>query len=603
MLCIVVRYEDQTIRWPVPEQGVTIGAANDNDFVLPFPGVSRRHAALEVEGKQVRLIDLQSKNGLIAGGRRIDQVVLGPGDAVQIGRAMMSLEDARTSDVELALQLDASPVKRRKGEATSSGSARAADVSAALRAIRLGESGLKFSGRRRSLWLEECRSALNARAMLLCHVRNDGEIEIATIAGPMPDQELLAAGASALPRRSRKWQTATRTEGRDEIVVAGRQSDFVMAILRAGANAPWVHDFVTFIAEKLIGASPELDTAEIPLVAEDGLSIPSGMVVGSSPAMTQLMQQLKATVASGMDVLLLGETGTGKELIARLVHASGPTADGPFLAINCAAIPSELLEAELFGVQGRVATGVDPRPGMFLQADGGSVFLDEIGEMAERLQAKILRVLQEREVLALGAPRPRRINVRVISASNRDLSTLIAQGRFRPDLYYRLRGLQFHIPPLRDRKEDIAPLVFEFLTRASSEYRKTIRGITRSALRLLEDHDWPGNVRELESEVRRAVLVCPDGASLQAEHFSTVAWQIERRTTVPQFPAVEPMVVDDGEPEETGSLRDRVDAIEREEIERALRAAGGNRSQAARALGITRNGLALKLKRLGIGRD
>jgi len=314
------------------------------------------------------------------------------------------------------------------------------------------------------------------------------------------------------------------------------------------------------------------------------------MVVGDSRAMRALMERLEAAAKTRMDVLLVDETGTGKELIARLIHDSAPR-PGPYVAINCAAIPSELLESALFGVQGRVATGVDPRIGLFERAAGGSILLDEIGELPSRLQPKLLRVLQEREVLPIGAATPRKIDVRVISATNRCLEALIATGEFRADLYYRLRGLEFHIPPLRERREDIPPLVLEFVRRAAAEHGKSIDGVSEAAMNVLVSRDWPGNVRELRTEVWRAVLACPAGGVLRPEHFDFArSSRVEPEEAAPQTRAA--------------TLRDHVDATEREHIAEALAAAGGNRSKAARLLGITRNGLALKMKRLGIaGRE
>jgi transcriptional regulator with PAS, ATPase and Fis domain len=299
--------------------------------------------------------------------------------------------------------------------------------------------------------------------------------------------------------------------------------------------------------------------------------------------MCRLMAQMAAAAQTTLDVMLIGETGTGKELFARAVHASGPTAGGPFVAINCAAIPSELLEAEFFGVQRRVATGVDPRIGLFVQADGGSIFLDEVGELPERLQSKLLRVFDQREVLPLGASTPRRIAVRVISASNRPLD-----GHLRPDLFFRLRGIEFRIPPLRERREDIPALVTVLMARACEESRKTIRGISRSALRHLVEHEWPGNVRELKNEVRRAVLVAPAGGVLQPEHFTFAP--------TPSASAASVAAASTAASPPPSTLAE----AERAAIENALATAGGNQSLAARLLGITRNGLAAKLKRLGL---
>jgi two-component system, NtrC family, response regulator HydG len=350
------------------------------------------------------------------------------------------------------------------------------------------------------------------------------------------------------------------------------------------------------------------------------LVLPPRMILGPSAAMRRLLEQLEPTVRSGLDVLLLGETGTGKELFARVVHDNGPTAEGPFVAINCAAIPSDMLEAELFGVETRVATGVDPRPGLFQAAAGGSILLDEIAEMPLSLQAKLLRVLQEREVMPIGGRRPVPLHIRVISASNTNVPRLAREGRFRADLYYRLRGLQFHLPPLRDRREDVPVLAADLAARAAARHGKQVGGLSRRALELLAAHDWPGNVRELESEVERAVLLCADGGQLEARHFLPIKWAVESggisgelggpiAPTDPVHQAVDPAARPERGPRarpsrsSTGTLlplAEEVASLERRSILRALEKSRGNKSAAARLLGITRNGLYLKMERLGI---
>jgi len=341
-----------------------------------------------------------------------------------------------------------------------------------------------------------------------------------------------------------------------------------------------------------------------PARAERTLVFPPEFVTGESESMRHLCAQIGATVRSHLDVLLLGETGTGKELFARMIHASGPTAKGPFVAINCAAIPAELLEAQLFGVEARVATGVDPRVGLFVKAEGGSIFLDEIGELPQPLQPKLLRVLQEREVLAVGAHAPRRIRLRVISASNRELEREVRHARFRADLYYRLRGLQFHLPPLRHRREDIPALVARFVAQSAAEHDKHLAGVSRKALDLLRAYAWPGNVRELRSEIDRAVLLADDGATLTSEHFGGVRWHLERMGKESGEVAIargsQPIDALPAASENPYDLAAARDAVERRLIREALAETGGNQSRAAKLLGVTRNGLALKAKRLGI---
>jgi transcriptional regulator with PAS, ATPase and Fis domain len=330
------------------------------------------------------------------------------------------------------------------------------------------------------------------------------------------------------------------------------------------------------------------------------LAVPPELVAGDSPAMRNLFEQIRATVHSQLDVLLIGETGTGKELFARMIHASGPTAKGPFVAVNCAAVPNDVLEAQLFGVEGRIGTGADSRSGLFVKAEGGSIFLDEIGELPAPLQSKLLRVLQQREVLAVGARDALKVRLRVISASNKDLEGEVRAGRFRADLFYRLRGLQYHLPPLRDRREDIPALAARFVSQAALEHDKRVAGVEREALDLLLRYDWPGNVHELRSEIGRAVLLVDAGRPLAAEHLGGVRWRVVRRDQAQAADGAAAPATPD--PRDSGSLDLGVarDALERRLITEALGRTGGVQTRAAKLLGITRNGLALKLKRLGI---
>ncbi|MFN2239976.1 MAG: sigma 54-interacting transcriptional regulator [Thermoanaerobaculia bacterium] len=594
MRCLVARFDDQILRWPLPRESVTLGSASDNHFVLQVPGVSRVHAHVEPVGDKLRLIDAGSRNGLFHSGMKVSDVLLEDGVAIQVGKALVSIEDASTSDVELGISI-ASPRPRRDAETAASDLKPAEGPSAALRFIREQErKGDHFSGMRRLQFLQQARGILKASFLGVGHFAADGELGFERFAGELPpDGQLddLLSGSGA--RKRSLTVSEVEVEGGCALL-ARTNSRTAIAILGREARA-WEQDFFAWVAEKVLHSDEAAEEESVVRLA--GLAIPEGMVVGESDSMRRLLAQIEATVQSELDVLLLGETGTGKELLARLIHASGPDPGGPFVAINCAAIPSELLESELFGVQGRVATGVDPRPGLFVQADGGSILLDEIGELTDRLQAKLLRVLQEREVLAVGSSRPRKIRVRVISASNRDLFDLVEEGAFRRDLFYRLRGLQFHLPPLRDRKEDVPALVGAFLERAARQYKKQIRGISRSALRVLVEHDWPGNIRELESEIRRAALVCPAGGVLQPEHVGPARWIVEKRRKEidPASPPEEAAL-----PQPAGTLQEKVEDVERIAIEQALRESKGNRSAAARLLGITRNGLAMKMTRLGI---
>jgi DNA-binding NtrC family response regulator len=316
------------------------------------------------------------------------------------------------------------------------------------------------------------------------------------------------------------------------------------------------------------------------------LAFPEGYVPGHSPAILELYEQMRALVQGDVPVLLGGETGVGKEHLAHVLHASSARRAGPFVAVNCAAIPSELMEAEMFGIAKGVATGVVERPGKFQLADGGTLFLDEIGDMPLALQAKLLRALQGGEVQPVGGA-PVRVDARVVTATNSDLDERIERGLFRRDLYYRVAVFVLRVPPLRERREDIPGLVQAMLCTFARETGKSIPGITAEVRRALCAYAWPGNVRELENEVRRLAYLCRDGQTVELRMLSEriLACVEGEADIVPSSLGLEP----------------NVDHLERRLIRAALVRTGGKRSAAARLLGISRNGLAMKMERLGLG--
>jgi transcriptional regulator with PAS, ATPase and Fis domain len=323
----------------------------------------------------------------------------------------------------------------------------------------------------------------------------------------------------------------------------------------------------------------------MPHRAEGPLVFPEGYVRGHTPVMLELYAQMRALGHGDMPVLLLGETGVGKDQIAQVLHASSRRRAGPFVAVNCAALPADLLEAEMFGIGKGVATGVSGRPGHFQLARGGTLFLDEIGAMPLVLQAKLLRALQGREIQPVGgAPVP--IDTRVITATNTDLAATMELGRFRRDLYYRVAAFVLEVPPLRDRREDIPALAQAFLSAAASETGKSIPGITAAAMRALAGCAWPGNVRELEHALRRLAYLCPDGEPVDTHLLS-------RHVGAPPEDADAPSAAP--------TLQATVHRTERRAIRAALVRTGGRRAAAARLLGISRNGLAMKMERLGLG--
>jgi transcriptional regulator with PAS, ATPase and Fis domain len=281
-------------------------------------------------------------------------------------------------------------------------------------------------------------------------------------------------------------------------------------------------------------------------------------------------------------VLITGESGTGKEVLARYIHAASKRAHGPFVALNCAALPRDLLEAELFGIERGVATGVEARPGKFELADNGTLFLDEIGDMAAETQVRLLRVLQEREVFRLGGRDPRPARIRVVSATNRNVAAFLAEGRLREDLYHRIATWVVHLPALRDRRADIPNLAAHFLAREAARAGRRVGGISRAAVDVLRGYDWPGNIRQLENEMSRAVLFLEDDEILDTARISPAI--VSGRT----------------DPSGGGRLEDTLAAVERRAIGEALAAAGGDVEAAAAKLGLSRATLYRRMKALAI---
>ncbi|MFA5028634.1 MAG: sigma-54 dependent transcriptional regulator, partial [Candidatus Methylomirabilota bacterium] len=307
-------------------------------------------------------------------------------------------------------------------------------------------------------------------------------------------------------------------------------------------------------------------------------------IIGESGRMQEVLALVRRVAPSDATVLIRGESGTGKELIARALHYNSTRADGPLVSLNCAALPEQLLESELFGHEKGAFTGaVAQRKGRFELSDGGSIFLDEIGDLSLALQVKLLRVLQERQFERLGGSRTLSVDVRVIAATNRDLETALRRGAFREDLYYRLNVVTVQLPPLRDRREDIPALLDHFLAKFAEKNRRPVPGLTAAARDALMKYDYPGNIRELENIVERAVLLCRGNVIDQEDLPATV--RPERRD-----PASPP----------TGSLPEVLEAIERRAILEALERHGGVQTRAADELGIGERVLRYKLKKYGL---
>jgi PAS domain S-box-containing protein len=307
-----------------------------------------------------------------------------------------------------------------------------------------------------------------------------------------------------------------------------------------------------------------------------------GDLTSRSPLMQRLFEVLPALAASPSTVLILGETGTGKELVARTVHSLGPRPQGPFIAVNCGALPETLLESELFGYKAGAFTGANKdKPGRFALARGGTIFLDEIGEVSPALQIRLLRVLQERTYEPLGGTRSESTDARIMVATNKDLAEQVRRGVFREDLYYRVNVVRIELPPLRRRMEDIPLLVEQFIARFNRRQQKTVPGIATEALSLLLAHDWPGNIRELENAIERAFILCNEGR-IGIEHLP------EELTALRAAAGA------------ASDVRSAHDILDAQAIRAALERNAFNRLAAAKELGIHKTTFFRRMKKLGI---
>ncbi len=314
-------------------------------------------------------------------------------------------------------------------------------------------------------------------------------------------------------------------------------------------------------------------------------------MVGQSRALLEAQEKAKKVAVGTTTVLLLGESGTGKELFARMIHDVGPRKNGPFVAINCAAIPRELLESELFGHERGSFTGATGRKiGKFELGDKGTVFLDEIGDMDMGLQAKLLRVLEGERFMRVGGTSPVKADVRVVAATNKDLQAAVAKHAFREDLYYRLNVFPLVIPPLRDRREDIPLLVDHFLAMYSREVKKEGLALSSEAMEVMKHHPWTGNIRELQNCIERAVILC-DGHEILPEH---IGLRVLARSAGEDMPAV-------GSLQEASSAASR--AVEAKMIEKVLRETGGNKTKAAEILQVSYKTLLTKIKDYGLDKE
>ena len=573
-----------------------IGSMPTNDIVLKAPGVSRNHALLSVGRDEVTVIDLSSKNGTFVNGTEVLEAELVRGDEIAIGSVKLSLLEIDDEDAAMAFVVSERP--RSSAEPPTEGETEVARPSGEHRGLWLdlldrylsclglgGEAALPSA-------LGQVTRGLGADAAVLCEWKaSEPPMVLAAWGQPHSPGDVAELAASIeTEESSQPYQFGFHEHPSPVAWCLVRTHDETLGLLLSGYfddmnNAePLLR---ALLAAAVLVRPDRLPERRPPVDSDERLVFPEGHVVGGSARIRVMYRELETACKAVFPVLVLGETGAGKEHVAKILHLSSPRGRGPFVAVNCAAIPSELLEAELFGIRKGVATGVAERQGRFQTAEGGTLMLDEVGDMPLALQAKLLRVLEENEVAPVGgqtAP----VDVRIVAATNADLLEKVGRGDFRRDLYYRLAGYVVRVPSLRERRDDVPVLIEHFLRRIAEESGRHVRGITLRAMRSLSSHDWPGNVRELIHEVRRLVYGCHDGEAvdlpLLSEHVLAAA----------------------GEPSgavhagESLDLSEQTASLERRLIREALERAEGNRSQAARLLGISRQGLGMKLERLGL---
>jgi len=313
-----------------------------------------------------------------------------------------------------------------------------------------------------------------------------------------------------------------------------------------------------------------------------------GNIIGKSKAMQQVFESIKAAADSQATVLIQGESGTGKELVAGAIHYNSLQKNGPFLTVNCSALPESLLESELFGhVKGAFTGAIRDRKGRFEEADGGTLFLDEIGEISPYIQVKLLRVLQEKEIERVGDSRKRKVNIRIVAATNQALYHLVSEGHFRQDLYYRLKVFPIDIPPLRKHKEDIPLLVNHFIRKQNEKTGKQIKGLAESAMRIFMDYAWPGNVRELENAVEHAFVLCQRG------HIEVLDLPVEIRMMKDQ-------PFHGGEPNSISNRSISRQRLDREKLVEILKDCDWNKAEAGRRIGLSRTAIWKYMKKWDI---
>jgi two-component system response regulator PilR (NtrC family) len=430
-------------------------------------------------------------------------------------------------------------------------------------------------------------------------VATAADVDAGLLALESDDYDLVISDIQMPGRSGLDLLKAIRHANGDALVVmitAFATTETAIAAMKEGAydyvTKPFKVDEIKLVVQKAL-EKKALSSENARLRSELRTERRERQLVGTSGPMQQVYEMVGRIAATKTNVLIVGESGTGKELVARAIHTESDRNEAPFIALNCAAIPENLLESELFGhVKGAFTGAVGNKPGLFEAADGGTLFLDEVGELSLPLQVKLLRAIQEKTIRRVGGNSDRRVDVRIVAATNRRLEDEVAAGRFREDLYYRLNVIQLQLPPLRDRMEDLPLLVHHFVEKFARELAKPVRGVSDEAMERLRAHAWPGNVRELENGIERAVAL------------SRGDW-IEAESLPPSLGTASGEKVAAAQPLPPGGvdLENLVADYERGLLLHALERAGGVKKRAAQFLGISFRSFRYRLEKLGLDDD
>ncbi len=637
---------------------IRIGRANECDIQISIPKISRHHADVERRGSELWWVDQGSANGSRLNGKNVREARLAVGDQMEIGGVCLVLAEMKTSSHGVAsltgmdtLSLDSTKPEERLRAFSQIARSLAGEGNLESLLTLIVDSALTLVGGERGFLImledqiadgsgELATDDLRVRVArrfdgsninlpngrlsmgLLSKVLSEGRALVSVDASQDERFDDMASVENLRLRSIMGLPIALAGDVQGVLFVDNRLQDSAFGDLQIETGELLAAHAATAIqnahiredlkeknrsleearlqVERLnqeLGLRVEeqdsaLDLVRTELNRERGRYDYSG-IVGSSEAMVTIFAQLDRFIDSDLPVLIQGESGTGKELFARAVHFNSKRKALPFVTENCAALPDSLLESELFGhVRGAFTGAYKAKRGLFEQANGGTLFLDEVGEMSPEMQKKLLRVLQEGELRAVGSEKTTKVNVRLVAASNRSLSEMVEKGEFREDLYYRICVLTLALPPLRDRKGDVPVLARHLLARAAKEAARSVPHLPIDVLEALDRHVWPGNIRELENEMRRVIVLAGD--SVIPDNLSPTVLQ-GHPSDSEDGQATAALLAGGG-----GDMREVVADLEKRSIEAAMQESGGNKSKAARNLGLSRFALQRKLDKYGL---